>query len=159
MSKGAEQRASSHHVTTVLAAPGSLHSADRALCSDELTFRAGLPPRSQGPHEPVRPLCRLDDGGDSEGRGGDARPVHPGEPAAQLPHLLRDARVHGGNRRLPSRVSSEFFPAGPPHTGWALPLPGPHCVAVEAAGKAERPDAACLRGLAPAVERVELPIC
>lgn len=76
---------------------------------------------------PVHPLCRLNDGGDGEGRGRDACLVHPGEPAARLPHLLRDARVHGGDCRLSGRVSSEFFPAGPRRAGSSV-VPAPfHC--------------------------------
>lgn len=57
-------------------------------------------------------LCRLYDGGDREGRGRDARLVHTGESAARLPHLLRNVRVHGGHRCLPSRVSCKVSPCG-----------------------------------------------
>lgn len=95
-------------------------------------------------------FCRLHDGGDGEGGGGDARLVHPGEPAAGLPHLLRDVRVHGGNRRLSSRVSYGSSPAGPRHAR-ALPFSGPDYMRFRSHGKAECSDAAYCQGLAPTV--------
>ena len=108
------------------------------------------PPR--GTHTSLLTFRRLDDCGDGEGCGRDAGPVHPGEPAARLPHLLRDARLHGGHCRLSSRVSLQsLFSPGPPHKG-LFQLLGPITVVFEAVGKGERSQAASHRGLASTVE-------
>ena len=76
-----------------------------------------------GSHMSLLTFRRLHDCGDGEGCGRDAGLVHTGEPAARLPHLLRDVRVHGGDRHLSSRVSCRvFFPWASPQR--SLPASG-----------------------------------
>lgn len=83
-------------------------------------------------------FCRLHDSGDSEGGSWDACLVHPREPAARLPHLLRDVRVHGGNCCLSSHVSYKLFSC------WALarralPFPGPDDIVLEPTARVRHP--------------------
>lgn len=56
------------------------------------------------PHPRLLSLHRFHDSGDGQGRVRDAGAVHPRQPAAGLPHLLRDVCVHGGHRHLSGHV-------------------------------------------------------
>lgn len=52
---------------------------------------------------------RFHDRGDSEGCGWDDPGVHPGHPAAGLPHLLHHVGVHDCHSHLPGHVRTPLF--------------------------------------------------